>query len=344
MAVLLYYPLVTPPTEIVHQALLYWDGVASVVPRDSEIYDAAVSAELKDLKQRGLYKPLTFGRDSMDSLDDPQYRGAFRGGLASQVLREELRRLSWDPGWREFRNRDRQALPPAAVIYGSKLSYWLERELLDLDLAVPNRERGFWSLTVPAEVWELIIGVTVPELACGNRASYVPYTDDDVASSWALSAPAQDRVPAWEVELGKLLPVPAPGTATADVLAFRERYEDERLRLMRALHRMLGDLRRDYDHPADVLAQLEVELKQAVKDYGGAAKSSRMAWVSRSVTVTVGVAAAALGALVVPDLGWLLGVGGGYAINVATREIRPLSKARDDHDFSYVHRVERGLS
>lgn len=105
MAVLLYYPLVIPPTEIVHQALLYWDGVASVVPRESEIYDAAVSAELKDLKQRGLYMPLTFDRDSMDSLDHPQYRGAFHGGLASQVLREELRRLSWDRDRREFRNR-----------------------------------------------------------------------------------------------------------------------------------------------------------------------------------------------------------------------------------------------
>ncbi|AVH55737.1 MULTISPECIES: hypothetical protein [Streptomyces] len=336
MAVLLYYPLVTPPTEIVHQALLYWDGVASVVPRESEIYDAAVSPDLKDLRRRGLYTPLTFDRRSMEVLQDPEYRGAFRGNSASQVLMEELHRLS--------RNRDRWGLVPNSVIYGSKMSYWLERELLRLDLAVPNRERGFWSLTVPTEVWQLIIGVTVRELACGDRASYVPYTENDEAYRWALRAPAQDRVPAWEVELGKLLPVPAPGTATADVLAFRERYDDERLRLMRALHRMLGDLRRDYDHPADVLAQLEVELKQAAKDYRGAAKSSRMAWVNRSVTVTVGVAAAAVGALVIPDFGWLLGAGSGYAINVATREIRPLSRARDDHDFSYVHRVEQGLS
>ncbi|GGK76051.1 DUF6236 family protein [Streptomyces flaveus] len=335
MAVLLYYPLVTPPTEIVHQALLYWDGLASVVPRDPEVYSAAVSRELEDLRSQALYTPLTFDRQSMDSLDDPRFGGAFRGSLASQVLIQELQYLD--------ANRERLLAGPSAVIYGSKLSYWLERELVRRELAVPNRDRGFWSLVVPAEVWQLIVGVTVRELTCGRYASYVPYTESDDAYRRAWSAPTRDRVPAWEIELGKLLPVPAPGTATADVLAFRERYRDERLRLMRALHRMVGDLRRDYDHPADVLAQLKAELKDAVQDYRGAAKSSRMAWVSRGVTVTVAVSAAALGALVVPDVGWLLGVGSGYALNVATREIRPLSEARDDHDFSYLHRVERDL-
>lgn len=36
MAVLLYHPTVNPPKEILHQALLYWDGIASVVPRAPE--------------------------------------------------------------------------------------------------------------------------------------------------------------------------------------------------------------------------------------------------------------------------------------------------------------------
>ncbi|MEJ8671719.1 DUF6236 family protein [Streptomyces sp. MS1.AVA.1] len=145
------------------------------------------------------------------------------------------------------------------------------------------------------------------------------------------------------MELGRLLPVPAPDTPTEDVLAFREKYADERRRLMRALHGMLGDLRRDYEHPADVFAQLRSELSEAVEDYRAARRGSRMAWVHRSVTVSVALAAAAGGALLLPDLGWLLGTIGGYALNVATREIRPLARARDDHDFSYLHRVRSGL-
>ncbi|MFJ6915832.1 hypothetical protein ACIQUX_18035 [Streptomyces sp. NPDC101133] len=149
---------------------------------------------------------------------------------------------------------------------------------------------------------------------------------------------------AWEAELGRLLPVPAPGTPTADVLAFREKYADERIRLMRALHRMLGELRRDYEHPADVFAQFRMELSQAVHDYQGARRSSTVAWVHRSVTVSVAVAAAAGGALLLPNMGWLLGTIGGYALNVATREVRPLVRARDEHEFSYLHRVEGSLS
>lgn len=60
-------------------------------------------------------------------------------------------------------------------------------------------------------------------------------------------------MPAWQVEIARLLPVPAPDTALADVLEFHERYADERERLMRAVHRMLGELRRDYEHPAEGL-------------------------------------------------------------------------------------------
>ncbi len=78
-------------------------------------------------------------------------------------------------------------------------------------------------------------------------------------------------------------------------------YADERHRLMRALHRMLSGLRRDYEHPADVLAQLHREIGESVEDYRAAAKSSRMAWVDRSVTVTLALAAAA-GSVAQPDL------------------------------------------
>ncbi|MFD6327899.1 hypothetical protein ACFWOL_35000 [Streptomyces sp. NPDC058442] len=134
-----------------------------------------------------------------------------------------------------------------------------------------------------------------------------------------------------------------------DVVSFRERYADERHRLMRALHRVLGDLRRNYEHPADVLARLCREIEESVEDYRAAARSSRMAWGNRSVMVTLALAAAAGSAwcsltwLLVAGC-WLLGAAGGYALNVATREIRPISRARRDHDFSYLHRVGETLA
>jgi hypothetical protein len=110
------------------------------------------------------------------------------------------------------------------------------------------------------------------------------------------------------------------------------------------VHRLLGDLRRDFEHPAEVFAQLRAELAQSVEDYRSAARSSRLAWVHRSVMVAVALAAAAGGSLLQPDIGWLLGTVGGYTLNVATREIRPLTKAKQGHDFSYLHRVQNGLA
>jgi hypothetical protein len=342
MPVLLYYPLVKPPTEVLHQALLYWDGIATVAPRAQRVYEFAVSPELRELRDRSLYTPLPFDRRAVEMLHDPDHDTAHSGSLTSQALRQELFRLLESPG-------PELTWPPDAFLYGSKLSHWLEEELLSLGLA-ERCDSEYWSLAVPRQVQHLIIGVLARELAAGRPAmyaeqpvSYVPYTDRPDAYAASLCAASERRLPAYQADLGGLLPVPAPGTPTAEVLAFRDRYPDERERLMRALHRLLGDLRRDYEHPADVLAQLRSEVERSVEDYRAAARSSRMAWTERSVTVTVALAAAA-GSVVQPGLTWVLGAVGGYALNVASREIRPLSRAREGHDFSYLHRVRETLA
>ncbi|MEU1177133.1 DUF6236 family protein [Streptomyces sp. NPDC005820] len=340
MAVLLYHPSVRPPTEVLHQALLYWDGIGSVVPADPEVYEVAVSPELKDLRERGLYKPLALTERYLDLLRDPDdvlswLEPEERRCAASLALRQELRRLAASP------HRPPLSSPPEAFLYESKMSSWLPRELGRLGLATPLDPHS-WKVGVPHRVQELVVGAMARELARHADGSYTPYTDRPDAHRLSLSA-TRLSVAAWEMEIGRLLPVPAPGTGTAEVLAFRARHADERERLMRALHRLLGDLRRDYEHPADVLAHLRREVEQSVEDYRKAARSSRMAWVERSVTVTVALAAAA-GSAVQPGLSWVLGAVGGYALNVATREIRPLARARDDHDFSYLHRVRETLA
>ncbi|GAA2513615.1 DUF6236 family protein [Streptomyces longisporus] len=338
MAVLLSYPRVKPPTEVIHQALLYWDGIASIVPRDPNIYGSAISAELEDLRSRELYTPLTL--DSREVFDRQQYSSVLRGGQISRLLEEQLATLE------RLYQQGRISDGHLAFVYPSKMPSELERTLIDLHLAhrVPGR-LGRWRLAVPRAVWDPVVSAMVRDFAASQReVAYVPYTSIEDAYRWALVPVGQERTPAWEMELGKLLPVPAPGTSTADVLNFRETYEDERIRLMRALHCLLGDLRRDYDHPAEVLAQLRKELTRAVEDYRGAVKSSRMAWLNRGITVTAAVGAGAVGAYLTADLNWLMAILGSYGINVATREIRPLRKASREHDFAYLHRVQTTLS
>ncbi|QEU92195.1 hypothetical protein CP970_15930 [Streptomyces kanamyceticus] len=332
VAVLLYYPLVNPPTEVVHQALLYWDGLASVVPLDPEIREAAIAPPLQALEQRQLYTPLTMPRQLIDEEPDD---GPPPSRQLREVLGEELRSFARErplPG----------PVPHEAFLLPSKTEAWLEAELTESRLA--ERLPGGRGLAMTREVQELVVGMLAREIAWRRRDRHLfPYTERVDAQRRALRPAPNNRGLAWEMELGQLLPVPAVAASLNDVLAFREKYADERRRLMRALHRLLGDLRRDYEHPADVVAQLRVELDEAVADYRSAARDSRIVWVHRSVTATVGLAAAAVGSQLLPGLDWCLGVVGGFALNVATREIRPVTRRRQDHDFSYLHRVHTTL-
>ncbi|MHC5907639.1 hypothetical protein ACVNF4_27685 [Streptomyces sp. S6] len=319
MAALLYYPLVRPPEEVLHQALLYWDGIASVVPRHRDVYEVAVPPELEELRERSLYTPVRL------SGEDGQLNDS-----AADVLSQELRQLA----------QDSPASPRSAVFYNSMLTTLLECELLDLGLA-ERHDDGQWNIHVPPEVQQLVFSVLARELAAGP-VPYVPYTDRPGAYEASLRAPGLARLPAFQADLGALLPVPAPGTPTSVVLDFRDRHADERVRLMRALHRLLRELRECYEHPADVVAGLRHEIDRAAADHRAAGRSRGIAWVERSVLVTTALATGAAGAAW-PGLGWALGAVGNIALNLATREIRPAGHARVEDDFSYLLRVRRNF-
>jgi hypothetical protein len=333
MPTLLYYPLVRPPQAVLHQALLYWDDIASVVPGDPEVYEVAVSEELKDLKARGLYHPIVLGQQYNQPLDDT---------LHLDVLIRELRELASSPPSPQVSVMD-------AFLFRSKVGYLLEAEIIRLGLGrrLGNARTPLGAaVAVPREVQLLLIGTLAQEVALTTDArAYTPYTDQRSSYETSLRPIAPGfGVAAWRVELGRLLPMPAPGTPTSEVLAFRDRYASERERLMSATQTMLSDLCREWEHPADVLRRMQVELNQALGDYQSAARASRTAWVHRSISVTVGVATAAVGALVVPDLGWVAGIAGSIGFNIATREVRPLFSAKREHPFSYLIQVDRELA
>lgn len=334
MPTLLYYPLVRPPREVLHQALLYWDDIASVVPEDPAVFEDAVSDELKELKNRGLYHPINVDPDLMRPLS---YRYQYEN------LVEEFQDLAAGPTRPQLSVID-------SLIYRSKIGSLLENVIVDLGLGRRIESsthpglRGR-SLAVSREVQLLLIGALVEEVSCrATTRAYTPYTDQQSAYEASLRTTRTGKsVSAWRVELGRLLPTPATNTPTSEVLAFRERYTDERERLIAATQTMLSDLRRDWEHPADVLRRMQLELTQAREDYQSAARSSRMAWATRSISVTVGIATAAVGALALPEMSWVAGIAGSLGFNIATREIRPIRQAQKDHPFSYLYHVDREL-
>lgn len=330
MPTLLYYPMVKPPVEVLHHALLYWDDIASLVPGDPDVCAYSMSSELTELKDRGLYHPL----------DASTYR--LNGQNQFTALMQELRDVA-----------ARQAGAPMSdgmvPLYGSKLQQALEIEILHLGLgrrlAYSPTAGDRRSLAVSREVQLLLMGALAHAAADSRERAYVLHTDQrSVQEPFLRSSPNRMNAGAWRVELGRLLPNPAPGTSTNDVLAFRERYADERERLIGATQSLLNDLRSEWEHPADIMRRMRVELARAREDYEAAAKGVRMAWVSRSVSVTIGIATAAAGALVIPDLAWVAGIAGSIGFNIATREIRPLTSSRKTHAFSYLHHVDRELA
>ncbi|MFD9379893.1 hypothetical protein ACFWBH_31005 [Streptomyces sp. NPDC059999] len=44
------------------------------------------------------------------------------------------------------------------------------------------------------------------------------------------------------------------------------------------------------------------------------------------------------------DLEWIAAMVGSIGFNIAPREVRPLSRRRSGHPFSYLHHVERELA
>ncbi|MEU6298948.1 hypothetical protein [Streptomyces erythrochromogenes] len=289
---LLYYPLVRPPVGVLHHALLYWDDIASLVPGDSDVYQYSTSRELEDLKDRGLYHPLNALSYQGQSEED-------HFTTLLQAIREAAVRQSGG-----------LMVDRMVPIFSYKLQQAIEGHIVQLGLgrrvSAPRR-----SIVVSERVQHLVMGSLAHAAANTKERAYVLHTDQQlVQESFLRPSPDGDSVGAWRVELGRLFPTPAPGTSTDDVLAFRARYADERERLIGATQLLLNDLRRNWDHPADIMQRMRVEITRAREDYEAAAKSARMAWVNRGTSVVIATAAAAAGALVVPDLGWVAGIAG----------------------------------
>ncbi|WP_431034375.1 hypothetical protein ACQYWQ_11945 [Streptomyces sp. P6-2-1] len=334
MPTLLYYPLVNPPAAVLHQGLLYWDALASIVPSDPGTAAHAVTDELRELADRGLYHPLTLSERLTEPLRDHR---------DFVMLCEDLVALARTP-------HGPVTEPMDAGLFATKVGVALERRIVrsGLGRAVgpsPDPRRPRYSVLVSREVRQLLVGALAHQIARTDETrAYTPYTEHEGAHESAVRSGGRGQgVGAWRVQLGRLLPTPAPGTPTARVLAFREKYADERERLMGATQTLLRRLRQDWEHPADVLRRIEPELRQAREDYHAAARASRTAWVSRSLSATVAVAGTAAGALLLPGLEWLASIAGNIGFNIATREVRPLRQHAEHHPYAYLSRVESEL-
>lgn len=339
MAGMLYYPTLNPPTPVLYQALLYWDRLATIVPAGYERY---LDGRVRQVRDAGLYQPVS----AAEVASDPEIRCRARAAIANLVLTHAAddlipRRLRAYELLRQPREEWARRAVASSKLNHRVVEDLLRRRLAELDPDLPE------VLWVSPIVQMCVLGVTAREVArrvweregCTSEAALFPHTDQPRAHR---AAHGGDRVPCWTVEIGGLLPVPRDDVLIADVIAFRRRYDDERRRLVLAIDQLIHGLARQYDHPRDVFLGVERELQTALADLEAAGRSVRLRWVRRSVSATVALAGGYAGARYHSDAGWLLGLIGAVAVNVATGSVSHYGKATVD--VSYLHRMGQVIS
>ncbi|QXJ22176.1 hypothetical protein AGRA3207_003137 [Actinomadura graeca] len=329
MAGMLYYPDVNPPEEILYQAILYWDSLATITTPD---HRALLSPALREIEDAGHYTPVDlnsadFGRPLWRSLVDDLMPLVGRSGPgaalpAAPPYGSPEWTMDTDITWESWNRYPREVV----------------EELLDLGVVTPVE--GTRTLLIGPRMRRLLISLAAETMAAEmtrvlGRRYFAHTADYDAFHAGHVPEREGDEVRlAWQVDLGAVLPIPAPGTPIGAVLAFRAGHEEERRRLVRAVQALQRDLRSQGNGPREVIEHSRDELVGAMADLERAGTASRIDWIRRSAYVFIAMAASGAAieatALAVPLL-----VGSGLAINLATNKLsRP---SITENGFSYLH-------
>jgi hypothetical protein len=326
MSALLSYPLINPSTSMLYQALLYWDGIATIAPHD---HRGHLSPDMRRVDDEGLYRSISAER----ILRDP----ATADAALNQLLKLQARA--------ELDGEANQAVPWVRIVNG-KLPHQLFEDIAELGLG--QYDSRSQSMLMEGTAASALLSIVARE-AADRRASasghltsngLMPHTDQ----AWAFrvanlsDAPAPERRPVTclQLEIGNLLPVPAEETSIASILEFRQRYDDERRRMMLEFDNFVHDLSSSYNHPDDIRHVVAHELELARADFFRAAGGKGIRFLSRSLWLLI-AAAASYGSTGIPHWQWLGNTTAGVAINVATSSARPGANGRFDR--TYLQRI-----
>lgn len=333
MRALLYYPTINMPTEVLFQGILYWDRIGSVTPPD---HTELLTADMRRTEDAGVYQALRLSGDDLTTL----------AGRFDPTVRELMSTLPAED-WAAPAPDN----PLAEYLYGPKVPARVLDDLQQRGVASASLHNG--QVLLAPRVFLALLSAAA--YAVADRMSptpdenvldpvWVPHTSHGDARRIARrrggygAATTVDEV-GWQLEIGGLLPIPDPGTPVERVLAFRDKHEDERVRLAVAVQRLLNDLRTQYAHPRDVFQAASAEITAALRDLERAGKARRLFFVRRGLLAGIAISAPAAAVMLsAVEAGIVVGTGVVAATFLA--EPRPLAPGTG---LDYLHQVRHSL-
>ncbi|GGK95972.1 DUF6236 family protein [Mangrovihabitans endophyticus] len=340
MAGILYYPFANAPLPILHQAVLYWDDLATVVAPG---WERRLTPHMRELRESGLYRPvgpfLTY---------EPVDLMSMREEIAQAIDGVPLEDLT-PPDDRGYTRGH------SDILHAQKLDPAISKDLIRRGL-VRETPGAPWRLVVSPTLLNIVVSIIANSIArsanaesgCSGRTGLRPHTDVLHAHRIGTSPMSGiDVTGCWQVDLSPLLPVPEGDVMIADVLDFRRRYESERARMMAAIDDLLHELSQTRRHPQDAFGRVKREMEQAVADLHGAARASKITWVVRPLSVTVALVASASASILPAEAAIPLSMSstvGAIMVNLATSRVREKATGpANPTDYRYLHRVQGEL-
>jgi len=356
-----YLPTVNPPERVLHHALLYRDGIATLAPDDPL---AHLDERVRCAHEAGLYRPLPTGslwrNDRGTSGLLGRHQEVDRDNVRELVLRGEFE-PRWGQTYDNWTNHNDQY-----VVWDSRAGGAGKQATVHVDnstIRVGVVQSYWWggcnpggsdfypvtcSSSEPVTGVDCRVMVTTAiilselENESGTAPMFVPCFGPELTDvdRWIGSDGRNDVL--LDVDVGRILPDPRPGIDTAALIRFRQKYDDERRRLIVAVERLVEQLVQTYSEPRHVERAVRREISDALADMRSAGRAVLRGWSRRlfSVTIATGSTTTAMVASGASPVLTVVGsVGAGIAVNKASEPIPVGLRDPRSDTYRYLHRI-----
>jgi hypothetical protein len=316
----LYFPYISiPRTPWLIQALLYWDRVASIVPREFSATPEKLQPHMRQLIADGMvnfidpqdymWRIPNFEENFIRILDSkPKHFWQSSYAKANPQHKMGLERIHSEKLNPRFSNQNTQ-------IHADKLSPLIQ-ELIERGLASPGGGKWYY-------IEEQVANYFMTYLAIGisREANYRPVSDKySGLSAFSEDAfggrpPLRSRLRARVLE--EILPAPAVVEDFRDIYRFKERYNDQLKGFKRRIERFLVNIENlSYDEASEHVNDFIEEAREEKEEIARRMEAGRMSKITFNTLCSVCGSGAGLAGGIVNNNFYAIGTG---ALGIASQ-------------------------